>query len=80
MERGIGMEHTGSINLGLIGTGRVTLERHIPSIRSLKDSRVRIAALADAKPGVAAQKAGELGIPYDFVDYRQLLEIGRAHV
>ncbi|WP_165972043.1 Gfo/Idh/MocA family protein [Paenibacillus piri] len=62
-----------TIHLGIIGMGRVAVERHIPSIRSIGDSNVNIAAAADAKPGIALQAAEKHGIPHAFEDYRELL-------
>jgi predicted dehydrogenase len=61
------------INLGIIGAGKVTVARHIPSLRSVGDPAVKLLALADAKPGLAKKVAGEYEISYAFEDYKDLL-------
>ncbi|MFH5186934.1 Gfo/Idh/MocA family protein [Paenibacillus sp. TAB 01] len=69
------MDLNAHINLGIIGAGRVTVERHIPSIRSLGHPKVSLLGVADALPGVAEKRAAELHIPYAFDDYRKLLAL-----
>jgi predicted dehydrogenase len=61
------------IRLGIIGMGKVSVERHIPSIRSMNDPQVQLYAAADAMPGLAQRAAEEQGIRYAFEDYRELL-------
>lgn len=65
------------IRLGIIGAGKVTTnpDRHIDSIRSLKDKNVEITAIADIAPGLAAQVAEDFHIPYSFEDYHELLQM-----
>ncbi|MCR8636451.1 Gfo/Idh/MocA family protein [Paenibacillus radicis (ex Xue et al. 2023)] len=67
------MQSTKQISLGIIGMGKVTVQRHIPSIRSINNPNVQLVAVADAKPGLAAKIADDLIIPYAFEDYKQLL-------
>lgn len=64
-----------NIKLGFIGAGKVTTEpnRHIDSIRSLKDRNVEITAVADVVPGLAKHVAEEFNIPYYFENYHDLL-------
>ncbi len=64
-----------SIRLGIIGAGKVTTnpDRHIDSIRSLKDRNVEITAVADVLPGLARQVAENFSIPQWYEDYHQML-------
>ncbi len=66
--------NTKQINIGIIGVGDVTLNRHIPSIRSLKDDNARILGLADTIPGRARKYAELNGIPIAVEDYKELLD------
>ncbi|MEK3914524.1 Gfo/Idh/MocA family protein [Paenibacillus sp. FSL H7-0331] len=61
------------IRLGMIGMGKVSVERHIPSIHSLNDPDVQIYAAADAMPGLADKAASQFNIPHSFEDYKELL-------
>jgi len=61
------------INIGIIGVGDVTINRHIPSIVELSDADAKIHALADIIPGRARQIADKYGIPVATEDYRDLL-------
>jgi len=67
------MNSVENISLGIIGAGNVTVARHIPSLRSMGDRAVKLTALADTKPGLAKQVAGEHGIAFAVEDYKQLL-------
>jgi predicted dehydrogenase len=69
------MQKNNLIRLGIIGMGRVSLERHIPSIRSIHPQQADIYAAADAMPGHAQQSAAAQGIPHAFEDYRELLAL-----
>lgn len=62
-----------SIKLGVIGVGKVAVERHIPSIKSLGDDGVQIFAVSDVAPGLAEKVARRNEIPHAFNDYRELL-------
>lgn len=63
------------INVGIIGVGDVTINRHIPSVKSLNDPNGVILALADILPGRAKSIAEKNGIPIAVEDYRTLLEM-----
>lgn len=67
------MQPLKSIKLGIIGTGAVTVDRHIPSIGEVGDPDVELAAVADTKPGLAEKVAGKFGLPHAFSDYKELL-------
>ncbi len=67
------MKPVSQIKLGIIGSGQVTIQRHIPSVRFLADPEVAIVAVADSKPGVAEAVARNNEIPSYFTDYRDLL-------
>ncbi|SFK97931.1 Predicted dehydrogenase [Paenibacillus sp. 1_12] len=69
------MQKEQQIRLGIIGMGRVTVERHIPSILSVNDPDVQIYAAADAMPGLADKAAGKFDIPHSFEDYKDLLSL-----
>lgn len=62
-----------TIRLGIIGCGKVTTQRHIPSVASVSDPHVQLTAVADLAPGLAARTADRFGVPHAFADYRQLL-------
>ncbi len=67
--------HPQTIRLGIIGAGKVTTnpDRHIDSIRSLKDQNVEITAIADVLPDLARQVAEDFSIPLWYEDYHQML-------
>ncbi len=61
------------IHLGIIGTGKVAVQRHLPSIRTVHNPGFVLWAVADAAPGRAAQAAADHHIKHAFDDYRELL-------
>ena len=67
------------INLGIIGVGEVTINRHIPSVLQTGDSAARVYALADIVPGIAQRVADKNGIPVATEDYHTLLEDENVH-
>ncbi|NHN32165.1 Gfo/Idh/MocA family protein [Paenibacillus agricola] len=67
------MQKEHQIRLGIIGMGKVSVERHIPSIRSINAPQVELYAAADPLPGLAQRAAAEHGIPHAFEDYKELL-------
>jgi predicted dehydrogenase len=73
------MEPIQAINLGIIGSGKVTTQRHIPSVRSLGDAKVKLLAVADLQPGLADSVARGNEIPYAFSDYRDLLAMAEIN-
>ncbi|HJV44236.1 MAG TPA: Gfo/Idh/MocA family oxidoreductase [Bacillota bacterium] len=60
------------INIGVIGTGRITRKAHLPALQSLGEE-VNVLALADIKGTQELSK--ELKIRYVFEDYTQLLKL-----
>jgi len=62
------------INVGIIGAGDVTINRHIPAFREIGDPDAKIYALADIIPGHARKIADLNGIPVATEDYRDLLK------
>jgi predicted dehydrogenase len=69
------MESNQPFRLGIIGCGKVTTQRHIPSIRSLGHSALVVWALADTIPGIAEQAAKIHNVKHAFDDYQQLLAL-----
>ena len=61
------------INLGIIGVGEVTINRHIPAVKQIGDPNARVYALADLVPGLAKSIADKNGIPVATEDYKALL-------
>ncbi len=64
-----------TIRLGIIGAGKVTVDknRHLDSIRSLEDGDVSVLAIADLSEDAARYAAAKFGIPHVFTDYHDLL-------
>jgi len=58
------------IRVGIVGTGRVAVDRHLPDIRTAGGE---VVALADTVPGRAARFAQQLQVPHAYEDYRELL-------
>ncbi|TVY08863.1 Gfo/Idh/MocA family protein [Paenibacillus cremeus] len=73
------MQPMGQIHLGIIGCGKVTVARHLPSIKAVGDPTVRLVAMADAVPGLARQVADEHGIALAFDDYRELIAMNEIN-
>ena len=62
------------INLGIIGVGEVTINRHIPAVRQIGDPNACVYALADLIPEIAQSVAQKNNIPVVTTDYHTLLE------
>jgi predicted dehydrogenase len=58
------------LRFGIIGTGRIAVDAHIPDIRRTGGT---VVALADVVPGRAARFAAALDVPHAFDDWRELL-------
>ena len=58
------------VRFGVVGTGRIAVEAHIPCLR---EAGAQVVALADAVPGRAARFAQQFGVPFAYDDYRELL-------
>ena len=64
--------HQRSMGVGIIGCGRVAVERHLPPL--LHRPEVRVVATADLDRARAARLAGRLGAAASATDYRAVLE------
>lgn len=66
---------TPNIRLGIIGAGKVTVDknRHLDSIRSLEDCDAEVLAIADISENAVQYASKKFQIPYAFTDYHQLL-------
>lgn len=62
------------LRVGLIGTGSIMKNAHLPGWASLrKDGRVDLVAACDVRPESARAVASEFGIPHVFEDYQAML-------
>jgi len=60
------------MRVGIIGTGRIGVDGHVPQCRQ---AGAELVALADVVPGRAARFAEQLDVPHAFDDYRALLAL-----
>jgi len=67
----------GTLRVGVVGIGRVALERHVPAIRY---AGAEVHAFADIIPGRAGRYAADLHVPHAFDDYLELLELAEIDV
>jgi predicted dehydrogenase len=58
------------IHVGIIGTGRIAVDAHVPDLRR---AGAEVLALADVVPGRARRFADSLGVPHAFDDYCRML-------
>jgi predicted dehydrogenase len=65
------------IRVGIIGTGRVGIDWHLPDIRAAGGE---VVALADIVEGRAARFAAQHGVPRAYDDYRELLRLTEVDV
>jgi predicted dehydrogenase len=66
-----------AIRVGIIGTGRVGIDWHLPDIRAAGG---KVIALADVVEGRAARFAARHGVPHAYDDYRELLRLDEVDV
>ena len=59
-----------TLRIGVIGTGGIARNRHIPGYQRLDD--VEIVALCDIAPGLAAKVGAEIGVEKTFTDAREM--------
>lgn len=62
-----------TINVGVIGTGGIAVNQHMPALANQPD--VKILAVADVNEEAARSAAERFGVPHVFTDYRQLIEM-----
>ena len=60
------------VRMGIVGTGRIAQNRHLPSYQ--KNDRVVVVAAADPVPEAVHSAAATFGIPSVYTDYREMLE------
>ncbi len=60
------------IGIGVIGTGGIAQNAHLPGYSQIPDL-CKIVAIADVRPEVAYEAAGKFGSPQVFTDYHDLL-------
>lgn len=65
------------VRVGIIGTGRVGIDWHLPDIRAAGGE---VIALADVVPGRAARFAAQHGVPHAYDDYLDLLDVEQVDV
>ncbi len=65
------------IGVGLIGTGQIALQNHVPGLRLC--AQARLAGLCDANPSVLQSASRATGVSAVFLDYRQMLERDDIH-
>jgi len=63
--------------IGIIGTGWVVRNYHLPAYR---EAGFRVVAVADLQREVAESVAREWGVPHVFTDYRQLLDLPAVQI
>jgi len=61
-----------TLRIGVIGTGGIARNRHIPGYQRLDD--VEIVALCDIAPGLAAKVGDEIGVEQTFTDAREMFD------
>lgn len=62
-----------TINVGMIGTGGIAVNQHMPSLAKQPD--VKIAAVCDVNEEAAKRAAERFDVPHVFSDYTKLLEM-----
>ncbi|MGQ9524735.1 MAG: Gfo/Idh/MocA family protein [Armatimonadota bacterium] len=60
------------VRIGFIGAGAFANAMHYPSLAEMPD--VRLTAVCDLDPSRAAATAAKYGIPYQYTDYRRMLD------
>ncbi|HEU4754310.1 MAG TPA: Gfo/Idh/MocA family oxidoreductase [Armatimonadota bacterium] len=61
------------LGIGIIGSGGIARNAHMPGYKTMEGEGVRILAVADANPDVAREAAEQFDVPHRFTDYRELL-------
>lgn len=69
--------HDARVQLGIIGCGRVTYERHLLSLQGVQQAEV--VAVADTSPERLNRAAEAFKIPHRYRDYRAMLELPDLH-
>ena len=62
-----------TINVGIIGTGGIASNQHMPSLEKVPD--VKILAVCDVNEVAAKAAAGRFDVPNVFTDYEKMLEM-----
>src|SRR5690348_343656 len=64
--------HMSQLRVGIVGTGSIARNRHLPSFQ--KHGKVALVAAADAIQASVEQTAAQFGIPAAYTDYREMFE------
>jgi len=67
------------IGIGIVGSGGIARQAHMPGYKALEAEGVRIVACADAVEETARAAAAQFEVPHVFTDYRRLLEMDEIH-
>ena len=60
------------LGIGIIGSGAIAQECHIPGYQTMPD-KCEVLAVADINPDATKNAAEKFSVPYQFLDYRELL-------
>ena len=68
---------TEPIGIGIIGTGYISVARHLPAFKALQDEgKVRLVAVCDVGEERLQKAAKKFDVPLAFTDYREMLALG----
>lgn len=67
------------LGIGIIGSGGIAQNAHMPGYKECESRGVRIVAVADANLETARQAAEKFNVPHVLGDYRELLALDEVH-